>query len=228
MACAGCSRWWRPRSAIDRHAGRPSPLPLGARGDGATITAMSLPAAWAPLVGADIYLIDQLMRGRIRAGMSVLDIGCGDGRNLPALAGAGCEVTAIDVDARAVAAARARMAGTVDPARIVVAQLEELPFAPGGFAVVLVNAVLHFAPDAATFHGWADACWRQRAGQGLLLARLSTRIGLPDAAPPGFGYLPDAADLLACEQRWKARRADPLKTTLVESIRTMTTWVLTA
>jgi tellurite methyltransferase len=187
---------------------------------------VTLPEAWAPLVGADIYLIDQLMRGRIRAGMSVLDIGCGDGRNLPALVAAGCAVTAIDADARAVAAARARMAGSVDPARISVARLEELPLAPGGFAVVLVNAVLHFAPDAATFHRWADACWRQRASQGLLLARLSTRIGLPDAAPPGFGYLPDAADILGCEQRWGARRIDPLKTTLVESVRTMTTWAL--
>lgn len=187
---------------------------------------MDLPAAWAPLVGADIYLIDQLLRGRIRAGMRVLDLGCGDGRNLPALVAAGCEVTAIDADARAVAAARTRMAGAMDPARIFVARLEELPVASGGFAVVLVNAVLHFAPDAATFHRWADACWRQRAGHGLLLARLSTRIGLPDAAPPGFGYLPDAADILACEQRWQARRADPLKTTLVESIRTMTTWAL--
>jgi tellurite methyltransferase len=187
---------------------------------------VNLPAAWTPLVGADIYLIDQLMRGRIRAGMRVLDIGCGDGRNLPALVAAGCLVTAIDADARAIAAARVRMAGALDPACLSVARLEELPGAPGGFAVVLVNAVLHFAPDAAAFHRWADACWRQRAGQGLLLARLSTRIGLPDAAPPGFGYLPDAADLLACEQRWQARRVNPLKTTLVESIRTMTTWAL--
>ena len=187
---------------------------------------MNLPAAWTPLVGADIYLIDQLMRGRIRAGMRVLDIGCGDGRNLPALVAAGCLVTAIDADARAIAAARVRMAGALDPACLSVARLEELPGAPGGFAVVLVNAVLHFAPDAAAFHRWADACWRQRAGQGLLLARLSTRIGLPDASPPGFGYLADAADILACERRWKARRVDPLKTTLVETIRTMTTWAL--
>jgi tellurite methyltransferase len=127
---------------------------------------------------------------------------------------------------RAVEQVRARFAGRIAAERVVACELEAMPFAAGSSAVVVVNAVLHFAPDQDAFHRWADACWRQLAPGGLFLARLSTRIGLPDARPPGFRYLADEDDLLACEARWRARRIDPLKTTLVERLRTMTTWAL--
>lgn len=187
----------------------------------------TLPAAWAPLVNADIYVLDQILRGRIRSGMRVLDVGCGAGRNLPALLAAGCEVSGIDHQAQAIAAARELFDSPQDQARMVVADIEDMPFAPASFDVVIVNAVLHFAPETTAFHRWADACWRQLAPGGLFLARLSTRIGLPEVRPAGFTYLATEADLLACEQRWQARRVDPLKTTLVERLRTMTTWALT-
>jgi len=186
---------------------------------------MALPPALAPFATADIYLLDQILRGRIRAGMSVLDVGCGGGRNLPALLATGCVVTALDRDDQVLGDARARFADAA--VRFLACDLEAIPIPPGSFTVVLVNAVLHFAPDATTFHRWADASWRQLAADGLFLARLSTRIGLPAARPPGFTYLASEDDLLACEARWQARRVDPLKTTLVERLRTMTTWALT-
>ena len=44
----------------------------------------------------DIYLFDQLLRGRIRAGMRVLDAGCGSGRNLVYLLQSGVEVFATE------------------------------------------------------------------------------------------------------------------------------------
>src|ERR1051326_9581735 len=50
----------------------------------------------------DIYLLDQLLRGRIVPGMRSLDAGCGSGRNLAYLFRAGYEVFAADSDARAV------------------------------------------------------------------------------------------------------------------------------
>jgi len=191
---------------------------------------MALSEAFAALAGTDIYLIDQILRGRVQPGMRVLDVGCGAGRNLPALAALGCAITGIDRDAGAVQACRQRLAGRVDPARIQHGDLLAAGSALGGpFDLVLVNAVLHFTDDAAAFEELADACWAQRAADGVLFARLSTRIALPAGVhPPGFGYLPDEQALLACEQRWGARRLDPLKTTLVERVRTMTTWVLGA
>jgi 2-polyprenyl-3-methyl-5-hydroxy-6-metoxy-1,4-benzoquinol methylase len=40
----------------------------------------------------DVYLFDQLLRGRIVSGMQVLDAGCGSGRNLIFLMRAGFDV----------------------------------------------------------------------------------------------------------------------------------------
>ncbi len=187
----------------------------------------ALPAAWEPLVNTDIYVLDQILRGRIRSGMRVLDVGCGTGRNLPALLAAGCAVSGIDNQAQAIATARELVCDLQAQAHLMVADIEDMAFAPAGFDVVIINAVLHFAPDATAFARWTDACWRQLAPGGLFLARLSTRIGLPNVRPAGFTYLATEADLIACEQRWQAQRVDPLKTTLVERLRTMTTWALT-
>ena len=47
----------------------------------------------------DIYVFDQILRGNIAAGMTVLDAGCGYGRNLVYLLREGCEVYALDADA---------------------------------------------------------------------------------------------------------------------------------
>jgi hypothetical protein len=90
---------------------------------------------------------------------------------------------------------------------------------------VLCIAVLHFAPNQATFHAWADACWQRLLPGGIFLARLSTRIALPEAAAH-FAYRATLEDIVSCEQRWRASRVDPLKTTMVEELRAMSTWIL--
>jgi len=186
---------------------------------------MTLPAALRPFAGADIYLLDQILRGRIRAGMRVLDVGCGGGRNILPLQALGCTVSGLDRDEAALAQARSRCG---DGVALRQGDVGELAPDAEGFDVVLVNAVFHFADDREHFHALVDACWRQLAGDGLFLARLSTRIALPEGvSPPGFSFLAEEADLVDCERRCRARRLDPLKTTLVERARTMTTWVLT-
>ena len=43
----------------------------------------------------DIYLFDQLLRGRIAPGMRVLDAGCGTGRNLVYLLKHGYEIAGL-------------------------------------------------------------------------------------------------------------------------------------
>ena len=64
--------------------------------------------------GIDIYLFDQLLRGRIAPGMRVLDAGCGSGRNLVYLMQSGYEVFAIDADPAAIQSVR-QLASTVAP-----------------------------------------------------------------------------------------------------------------
>src|ERR1051325_6673197 len=102
----------------------------------------------------DIYLLDQLLRGRIVPGMRILDAGCGSGRNLAYLFRAGYEVFAADSDARAVEETcrlAASLAGKLAPENFRVEPVESMSF-PDGFAdVVLSSAVLHFARDDEHF-----------------------------------------------------------------------------
>ncbi len=62
----------------------------------------------------DIYLFDQLLRGRIRQGMRVLDAGCGSGRNLVYLLQSGFDVFATDADRTSIDQVR-RMAAALAP-----------------------------------------------------------------------------------------------------------------
>jgi tellurite methyltransferase len=185
---------------------------------------MHLPDAWSPLIGADIYLLDLVLRGVIRPGASVLDVGCGSGRNLPVLAHAGAAITAVDADPAAVATCSRLLKTAPGVHACTVAMLPELGL-DQRFDAVLCIAVLHFAPDQTAFHAWADACWERLLPDGILLARLATRIALPQAAAH-FAYRPTLADIECCERRWGASRIDPLKTTLVEELRVMSTWTL--
>src|SRR3954462_12826724 len=104
---------------------------------------MPLPPDLAAVATPDIYLLDQVLRGRIGEGMTALDVGCGDGRNIPALLAAGCAVSAIDRDPCAVELVRARYGGRIAADRLVACELEAMPFAAGTSAVVVVSAVLH-------------------------------------------------------------------------------------
>ena len=51
----------------------------------------------------DIYLFDQILRGRFDRRRRILDAGCGGGRNLPFFLRHDFEVYAIDADAAAIA-----------------------------------------------------------------------------------------------------------------------------
>src|SRR3954462_11340958 len=48
--------------------------------------------------GIDIYLFDQLLKGRFKPPMRLLDAGCGTGRNLTYFFRAGFDVYAVDED----------------------------------------------------------------------------------------------------------------------------------
>jgi len=182
----------------------------------------------------DIYVFDQLLRGRITAAMSVLDAGCGSGRNLRWLAGQGARVFAVDRDAAAVE--RVRALG-LDERQARVAELEALPFEDDSFDAVLSVAVLHFARDEAHFDAMLDELARVLRPGGILFARLASSIGLEGRVqargdrqydlPDGTRrFLVDEAFLLARTERLGGTLVDPLKTTIVQGLRCMTTWVV--
>ena len=130
----------------------------------------------------DIYLFDQLLRGRIAPGMRVIDAGCGSGRNLVYLLREGYEVFAVDADARAVAEVQrlaARLAPHLPAAGNFRAEpIEQMSF-PDGFAdVAISSAVLHFAPSDDAFLAMLNGTWRVLKKGGLWFARLASSIGI--------------------------------------------------
>lgn len=188
----------------------------------------------------DIYLFDQILRGRIRPGMRVLDTGCGTGRNLVYLMRAGYDVYGTDTDPAGIEAVR-RLATSLAPAlpatNFRVEPIEQMSF-PDAFAdVVLSSAVLHFAADDERFMAMLRESWRVLSPGGLFFARLASSIGMEEAIRPVAGrrcalpdgserYLVDAPLLIELTRLMGGVLADPLKTTVVQEQRCMTTWVV--
>jgi SAM-dependent methyltransferase len=188
----------------------------------------------------DIYLFDQILRGRIPPGARVVEAGCGGGRNIHYLLRAGYDVWAVDADARAIDNVRrlaAALAPALPPSQFSVEAVEEMSFPAASTDVVLSIAVLHFARDDAQFGAMVQRMWRILRPGGLLFCRLASSIGmesrmqrisgrrhlLPDGSER---YLVDEALLLDWTRRLGGTLIDPLKTTVVQDQRCMTTWVV--
>lgn len=188
----------------------------------------------------DIYLLDQLLRGRIRPGMRILDTGCGTGRNIEYLLRAGFEVYGVDPDPSAIAEARRKataLAPRLPAENFRVERVEQMTFPDQCADVVISNAVLHFARDEPHFWQMVNATWRVLRPRGLLFCRLASTIGIRDAVrhlqgrrfeqPDGSErFLVDEALLTEATRRLGGTLADPLKTTVVQGKRSMTTWVV--
>ena len=187
----------------------------------------------------DIYLVDQVMKGRVTPSMRILDAGCGGGRNLTYLAREGAQVWGIDESAVAVEEVRARIGGfTDDPEeRFRRGSIDETGFPDRFFDVVICSAVLHFCRDPHHFRRCMDELWRVLRPGGLFFARLASTIGIEDRVEPrgdGWYGLPDGSDrflvdegmLVEETERLGGLFLEPIKTTNVQGLRCMSTWVL--
>ena len=187
----------------------------------------------------DIYLFDQLLRGRIRHGMRIVDAGCGAGRNLVYLLREGHDVFGADEDAGAidrVSRLAQELAPQLPPGRFLNQPIEAMTF-PDAFAdVVISSAVLHFARDDAHFDGMVRGTWRVLKPGGMLFCRLASSIGIEHRIQTISGRrcrLPDGSDrylvdeemLMTLTNELRGELLDPLKTTVVQDQRAMTTWV---
>ena len=197
----------------------------------------TLEAQFGPI---DIYLFDQLLRGRIQPGMRLLDAGCGSGRNLVYFLRSGYEVFATDADAASIGAVR-RLAASLAPElpqeNFRREPVERMSFEDGFADVVISSAVLHFSRNDTQFTAMVNEMWRVLKPEGLLFCRLASTIGmesrmkalrdgrylLPDGSER---YLVDEAMLMRLTSTLGATLVDPLKTTVVQDQRCMTTWVL--
>jgi SAM-dependent methyltransferase len=195
----------------------------------------------ASLLGSiDIYLFDQILRGRVPAGSDVFDAGCGPGRNLVFFLREDYDVRAVDPDAGAVRSVQA-LAQSLAP-RLPVSNFRAEPVEVNSFPdrsadFVISSAVLHFARNRAHFQAMLDGTWRLVRSGGILFCRLASTIGMEGRfTPVGNGrfqlpdgserYLVDEETLMTLTGELSGELLDPLKTTVVQDRRCMTTWVM--
>lgn len=188
----------------------------------------------------DIYLFDQILRGRIPRGSRVLDAGCGGGRNIYYLLNAGYDVSAADADPNAISEVMrlaADLNASLPPTNFRREPVEAMSFPDESMDVVLAIAVLHFALDDEQFEAMMESIWRVLKPGGLFFCRLASNIGmelrmvqrrgrrhlLPDGTER---YLVDESLLMQWTERLGAVLVDPLKTTIVQNQRCMTTWAI--
>ncbi len=190
--------------------------------------------------GIDIYLFDQLLKGRLNPQVQLLDAGCGGGRNLPYFLRSGYGVYGVDQSSASIAQVRAlatRLAPQLAANNFRVEPVEQMSFADSSFDWVISSAVLHFARDENHWQTMVTEMWRVLKPGGIFFARLASTVGIEDQVKQIEGrrfHLPDGSDrFLVDEQMLSAASADlggellePYKTVIVHGMRSMSNWVL--
>ena len=186
---------------------------------------MPMPTLQEQFGQIDIYLFDQLLKGRITPGMRILDTGCGSGRNLVYLLREGYEVYAVDPDPQAVDSVRAlarKLAPALPDSNFRVEAVEHMSFDDACADVVISNTVLHFARDDAHFESMLHGAWRVLKPGGLFFCRLGSSIGMESQiehiegrrykSPDGSErYLVDAALLVSTDRAVRRRTGRPVE-----------------
>lgn len=184
----------------------------------------------------DIYLLDQIMKGRYSPADVILDAGAGGGRNLHWFVQQNFRVFGTDRDPAAVEALKQNYPGLPSD-RFQVASVESLPFADAFFDHVISSAVLHFAMDEQHFEQMFGEMIRVLKPGGSLFIRATTDEGLSGkitALGQGRFYLPDGTERFLLTRKMLAQLVlkhqlhllEPFKTVLVEELRSMSVVVV--
>jgi SAM-dependent methyltransferase len=188
----------------------------------------------------DIYLFDQILKNRFSNEMSILDAGCGGGRNLIYFLRSGCEVFGVDQNPGAIEQVRLyakSLAPNLSQENFQVSNVEKMPFPNERFDAVISSAVLHFAVNERHFYAMLEEMWRVLKPGGIFFARLASSIGIEELIErieDRRYLLPDGSERFLADERFLTSTTnqlngiwlEPLKTTNVQNLRCMTTWVL--
>jgi ubiquinone/menaquinone biosynthesis C-methylase UbiE len=184
----------------------------------------------------DIYLLDQVMKGRYQPHQKILDAGCGGGRNMKWFLQNDFEIYGVDSSQAAIIHLKDVNQSLPSP-RLQVAGLEKLPFEENYFDHVICSAVLHFANDVDHFKKMLSEMLRVLSPNGSLFIRMASDIGIEDKVKlisNGNYQIPDGSmrflltrPLLGeCMSEFNFLFLEPLKTTNVNDQRCMSTLML--
>lgn len=185
----------------------------------------------------DIYLFDQLLKGRYDNCRKVLDAGCGGGRNLFYFLQNGYEVFGVDPNPQAISAVKelaAALAPNNPQENFTIGSIENMSYNDTTFDLVICSAVLHFAKDEQHFEAMLRSMFRVLTPGGYFFARLASDIGIETLVQPlgnSRYLLPDGSERFLVNQQTLLNYTnefgalyEPIKTTNVQNLRCMTTW----
>ncbi len=184
----------------------------------------------------DIYLLDQIMKGRYNATDKILDAGCGEGRNMHWFLQNDFAIYGTDINEAASAQLKSANPDLAAE-RLQVAAVEKLPFGDIYFDHIISSAVLHFANSTEHFKAMLAEMVRVLKQNGSLFIRMTSDIGIENKVKlisDGVYIIPDGSKrflltktlLAECMQENNLSFLEPFKTVNVDDQRCMSTLVL--
>ena len=193
---------------------------------------MNISNIFEELGNIDIYLLDQIMKGRYHPNDSILDAGCGEGRNLKWFSANNYKISGVDTDKNRLEHAKLLYPKSANNFKV--GDLDALPYGENAFHHIICSAVLHFAQSEKQFYTMFSELMRVLKPQGTLLIRMASNIGLDGNEP----YLKESKTnrvgtffltreiIGQLKNNYKFEFIEPIKTTNVEDKRAMTTLVI--
>lgn len=174
----------------------------------------------------DIYLLDQILKGRFEGRKRILDAGCGEGRNLPYFINNGLEVHGIDTNPQAIKMLQMMYKDQRDNFKV--GSIEQLEYDDDYFGAIICSAVLHFASNKDHFMMMMEALSRTLKPTGNMFIRMACDVGLVSNSgeDQGFTYLLTHENLQEALNAYNLELMDPFKTVLVEDKRSMAVLML--
>ena len=185
--------------------------------------------------GVDIYILDQILKDRYQPGTNILDVGCGNGRNLKWFYQASFKIHGIDPNMERLK--QCKELYKLQQENFMKATAEEIPYEANSFDHVICVAVLHFAVDLSHFYKMFEELLRILKPQGTLFIRVASNFGMENRvkliSPGDYEMLDGTTRFLLTQKildeiqtKYSISLLENVKTTIVHNKRCMTTLVI--
>ncbi|MEJ1222021.1 class I SAM-dependent methyltransferase [Sediminicola sp. 1XM1-17] len=183
----------------------------------------------------DIYLLDQIVKGRYQQHDKILDAGSGTGRNIHWFYYNRYNIWAIDREVEQIEFIKQLYPNL--GMQFTVSEMDSTPYLNDEFDHIVCNAVLHFAKDENHFLGMLAEMVRILKVAGSIFIRMASNIGLEKIAvhqESGIYAIPDGTQRFLLTRQlielilddFSLTLLEPIKTTNDQDTRCMTTLVL--
>ncbi len=188
----------------------------------------------------DLYLLDQILKGRFESQHKILDAGCGEGRNIVYFIRNNYQVFGIDKNGESIQRLKYQVKSinkNYPLTRFMNGKVEEMSYPTNEFNAIISSAVLHFAESETHFFTMIKELTRVLKPGGILFIRMACEIGMEDQMKSmgnGTYFLPDGsirflltkALLQQMMENYSYEFIEPFKAVVVDNQRSMSTLVL--